>query len=233
MGRRAPIPILPAPLLLAALLLAPAEAATLEQVLQAMDAASAAFQSLTARIRIVKHTEIVKDETVDEGTIWVKRVKPRLSRLLIEFSAPDRYYLTVTDKKAEVYRPKIGTVEEYDVSRFRELANQFWLLSFGTAGSDLTARYQVQWKAPEAVAGQPAVRLELIPKSPEMLQHVPRIEMWISTAHWQPLQQKFYEITPGDFRLYTYTEVKLLPLLPDSRVRLQLPSGVKRIQPQR
>ena len=220
-------------LLVFSFLLLPARGQTLPSVLSRMDEAAATFESLTAHVRILKHTDIVKDETVDEGTIWVKRVKPRVSRLLIEFTVPDRYYLRVSEKKAEIYRPRIATVEEYDVSKFRDLADQLWLLSFGAAGRDLTSRYQVSWKGPDPVAGNPASKLELIPKSPQMLQHVPRIEMWISSTNWQPVQQKFYEITPGDFRLYTYTEVKLNPPLPESRLRLPLEPGTKRIQPQK
>jgi len=213
------------------LLAIPLPGQTLESLLGQMDLAAASFQSLTAHIRIVKHTEIVKDETVDEGTIWVKRVRPRVSRLLIEFTTPDRYYLALSEKKAEIYRPKIAQVEEWDVGKFRDLAEQVW--PFGASGRDLLNRYHVRWKGPEAVAGAAAVKLELIPKSEKLLQNVPRVEMWVSTEHGQPVQQKFYDITPGDFRLATYTSVKLNAPVPDSRLRLPLAPGVKRIQPQK
>jgi outer membrane lipoprotein-sorting protein len=210
------------------------EAPSLESVLSKMDAASAAFRNLTAHIRSVKYTAIVNDQTVDEGTIWVMRVKPRVSRMLIEFTSPDKYYVSVTEKKAEIYRPKIATIEEYDVTKYATLRDQFWLLSFGTSGRDLAANYQVRMEKPESVVGQPAVKLELIPKSAELLQHVPRIEMWVSTVDWQPVQQKFYDVTPGDYRLSTYTNIKLNdPKFQASRLEIHPPRGVKRIQPQK
>ena len=220
-------------LLILILLLAPVRAQTLETVLAQMDSAAASFRSLTAHIRSVKHTAIVNDDTTDEGTLWVKRIKPHVSHLLIEFTVPDLYYVGVGEKKAEVYRPKIATLEEYDTTRFRDLRDQFWLLSFGAAGRDLTAHYQVTLKGPEPVDGKPAVKLELVPKSAELKQHIPRIEMWVSSSHWQPVQQKFYDLTPGDFRISTYTNVKLNLPFPDSRLKIRPAPGTKRVQPQK
>ena len=86
-------------LLIGILLAGWARAQTLDSVLREMDKAAAAFQSLSAQLRIVKYTAIVKDETTDEGTIWVKRVRPRVSHLLIEFRAPDRYYLRRSEER--------------------------------------------------------------------------------------------------------------------------------------
>ncbi len=213
--------------MLLALLPGALPAQNLEAVLSRMDAASASFQSLTARLRILKYTAIVRDESVEEGAIWVQRLKRGRSRLLIEFSSPDRYYVALSDKKAEIYRPKIGQVEEWDISRYRDLAEQIW--PFGASGRDLSGRYAISWKGPEAVAGQAAVKLELTPKSEKLAQNVPRIETWISTSHWQPVQQKFYDPTPGDFRLSTYTQVQLNVPLADSRLKLQLQPGAKRV----
>lgn len=224
------IPILAA-LLAAAGLSATAATHTVEHVLGRMDTAAAGFRSLTAHARIVKYTAIVKDETADEGTIWVKRVKPRVTHMLLEFTSPDRYFFKLTEKKAQIYRPKIATLEEYDVGQYRKMVDQLWLLSFGAAGRDLASRYRVSVHGEETVAGDITVRLDLVPKSAELLQHITRIEMWISTRLWQPVQQKFYEISPGDYRLYTYTDVKWNPEMPDSRLSLPAPPGTRRVQP--
>jgi outer membrane lipoprotein-sorting protein len=203
-------------------------AQTLESVLSRMDEAAAQFQSLVAHLRSLKHTDIVKDDSVDEGTIWVKRVKPKVSRFLIEFTVPDKYYVAVTERRAEVYRPKIAQVEEYDVSRYRELVEQVW--PFGASGRDLAARYKITLKGPDSAAGTPAMRLELIPKSQKLLEQLPRIEMWVSNTHWHPVQQKYYDVTPGDYRLFTYTDIKLNGAVSDAQIRLSPPPGVKRVR---
>ncbi len=209
------------------------KAESLESVLRHMDEAAASFKSLTAHIRNVKHTAIVNDNALDEGAIFVKRVKPRLSVLLIEFTVPDTYYVSISEKKAEIYRPKLATLEEYDITRYGALKEQLWLLSFGAAGRDLSAHYRIGLKGTETVAGKPAVELELVPKSADLLKHVPRIEMWVSTAIWQAVQQKIYDPTPGDYRLSTYTDIKLNVPIPDSRLKIRLASGTRKIQPQK
>ena len=66
-----------------------------------------------------------------------------------------------------------------------------------------------------------------------MAQRIPRLEMWVSIASWQPVQQKLYLPTAGDYRLYTYTEIALNPPLRRSDLRLKIPRGVKRVYPQR
>jgi outer membrane lipoprotein-sorting protein len=213
------------------LVLWPLRAQTLDSVLKHMDEASASFQSLVAHVRSAKHTEVVKDDSVDEGTIWVKRVKPKVSKFLIEFTVPDRYYLLVSERKAEVYRPKIAQVEEYDVSKYKDLTEQVW--PFGTPGRDFAARYKMTVKGPEQVAGVATVKVEMIPKSEKLLQQVPRVEMWIDTATWQPVQQKYYDVTPGDYRLFTYSEIKPNVAVPESKLKLPLAPGTKRIQPQK
>ncbi len=210
------------------LALVPSSGQTLEEVLRHMDEAAAGFQSLTAHLRSLKHTDIVKDDSIDEGTIWVKRIRPKVTRFLIEFTVPDRYYVAVTERRAEVYRPKIGEVEEYDVSKYRDLVEQVW--PFGASGRELAARYKITLKGSEPAAGGPAVKLELIPKSQKLLEQVPRIEMWVSNRHWQPVQQKYYDPTPGDYRLFTYTDLKLNAPVSDAQIRLSLPAGVKRVK---
>ena len=218
-------------LLFLGLLLGRLQARTLESVLSEMDSAAASFQSLTANLRVVKYTAIVNDQSVDEGVIWARRVRPHVNRFLLEFSKPDHYYVAVSERKAEIYRPKIATIEEYDVSKYRDLADQVW--PFGAAGKDLAARYKITLKEEENVAGQPAVKLELLPKDQKLLQHIAKVEMWISTANWQPVQQKFYDVTPGDYRLSTYSEVKVNVPVPESKTKLPATPGAKRIQPQK
>jgi outer membrane lipoprotein-sorting protein len=214
---------------LALLLAAPLAGQGLDGVLGKMDEAAASFQSLIAHIRSLKHTDIVKDDSVDEGTIWVKRARPKSSpRFLIEFSVPDKYYVLVTERKAEVYRPKIAQVEEYDVSKYRDLAQQVW--PFGTSGRELAARYRITGEGRESAGGAPAIKLELIPKSEKLAENIPRIEMWISTQYWQPLQQKYYDPTPGDYRLITYTDVRMNAPVPDSKIQLPVTAGVKRVK---
>ena len=216
------------------LLLAPVlPAAGLDAVLANMDKASSGFQSMQAGVRWVKYTALVDDETAEEGVIVVRRAKNKGVDLLIEFQKPYPYYLAIQGTKVEIYRPKIAEVQEYDLSKKREMLDQALLLGFGTAGKFLSENYNVKLIGEEQAAGHDTVKLELVPKSPEMLKNIPRIEMWISKAGWQPVQQKMWQPAKGDYRLYTYTNIKQNPTLQDKAFQLKIPKGVKRVYPQR
>ena len=97
----------------------------------------------------------------------------------------------------------------------------------------MSEHYDVTWRGRETVAGEVTVKLALVPKDEKTAQRIPRLEMWVSTTSRQPVQQKLYLPTPGDYRLYTYTEIALNPRLRGAALRLKIPRGVKRVYPQR
>lgn len=216
------------------LALAPSLQATdLNALLRKMDGAAANFQTLQAKVRWVKYSALVEDATTEEGVIVVRRNPDKSVDMLIEFQDPYPYFLSVQGTQVEIYRPKIAQVEEYDLSRSRESLEQALLLGFGTAGRFLEENYRIKLQGEETAAGQDTVKLELIPKSPDMINKIPRLEMWISKSGWQPVQQKLYEVNPGDYRLYTYTNIAHNPRLKKSAFRLKIPRGTKRVFPQK
>ena len=220
--------------LLALVLLPTLQASTeLETVLRNMDQAADRFSTLEAQVRWVKYSALVEDESAEEGVIVVRRNNDKTVDMLLEFQQPYSYFLSVQGTKVEIYRPRIAQVEEYDLSRSRETLEQALLLGFGTAGRFLRENYHVQMRGEETAAGQPTIKLELIPKSDDLLRKIPRLEMWISKTEWQPVQQKLYEINPGDYRLYTYTKIALNPALKDSAFKLKIPKNTRRVFPQR
>ena len=208
-------------------------ASDLETLLARMDQAAAEFRGMQAKLRWVKYTAIVEDESVEEGMIKVLRGKDGEFRLLVEFQTPYSYFFAVRGEKAEIYRPRIATVEEYDLSNSKAALEQALLLGFGTEGRFLSENYNVTWQGREAAAGEATAKLELVPKTEKMAQRIPRLEMWVSTASWQAVQQKLYLPAAGDYRLYTYSEIALNPSLRGSDLRLKIPRGVKRVYPQR
>jgi outer membrane lipoprotein-sorting protein len=230
------------------LVLAPASKAAvdLQTVLRNMDATAAKFQGLEAHVEWVKYTAIVDVKSIEEGTILARRNKDRSVDVMIEFNSrstvsgdrsspkePYNYFVSVRGTKAQIYRPRIATVEEYDVSKSKEVLDQVLLLGFGTAGSFLEQNYKITLKGEESAAGEETVKLELIPKSEELLKKIPRLEMWVSKSKWHPVQEKLYEVNSGDYRLHTYTDIVLNPPLKDSQFRLKLPGNVKKVTPQK
>ncbi len=218
---------------LATLFLPVLPAVEMDVLLARMDTASEGFRAMQADVRWLKYTDIVEDESIEEGVIRVMRDKKKQISLLIEFQKPYPYFVSVRGTTVEIYRPKIATVEEYDLSRSRDMLEQALLLGFGTAGRFLRENYDLEMQGEEEAAGVDAVKLALVPKSEKLRGNMPRLEMWVSTSDWQPVQEKIYGADPGDYRLYTYTNVKRNPAMKESAVKLRIPGKVKRIFPQR
>jgi outer membrane lipoprotein-sorting protein len=220
------------PALVSLCLLGGLQAQPLEQTLAMMDRSSASFRSLTSKIRRLSHTAVINENNIDSGTMYLNRARPRDLRMLVDLTDPDPKSVAFQGHKLEVYYPKIKTVQEFDVGKNRSLLEQFLLLGFGSSGKELAANYELRALGPETVSGEKTTRLELTPKSAAVLEHLKKVELWISDTGGYPVQQKFY--MPGsDYMLVTYSEMKLNPDLPDSALKLKLPRGVKREFPQR
>ncbi len=211
---------------------APAADSSLAATLARMDEAAGKFKGLQADVQKVAHTAVINEDSTDAGTIVVKRPNPHDIRVLIDFKTPNPKQVMIAGVKAAFYYPRINTVQEYNLGKSRSLVEQFMLLGFGSNSQDLESAYSIRLGGPETVAGQQTTRLELIPKSPDVLAHLKRVDLWISDTMGIAVQQKLYE-TGGDYLLATYTNIKLRPNLPDSAVKLDLPKSVKREYPQK
>jgi outer membrane lipoprotein-sorting protein len=218
-------------LLTSVLVAATANPESLENVLARMDRAAASFKDMSADVRWVQHTAAINQDSVDVGTILLKRSKHDI-RMKVEFTAPDRKSVTLQGHRLEIYYPNRQTVEEYDTGKYKEMLEQFLLIGFGTSGKELASDYTMKVLGSETVAGQPTTQLELIPKSAEMLKNLKKIEMWIADTNGYPVQQKFY-LMGGDYRLVIYTNVKVNIGLRDADLALKLPKDVQRVSPQK
>ena len=204
---------------------------SLDDVLARMDRAADSFKAFSADLRSVAHTAVINEDDTDSGTIRLKGTKHGMD-MLVEFTAPNRKSIALRDHKAEIYFPQQQTIQEYDISRYRALLDQFMLIGFGTAGRELAGSYNLKVLGAETVAGQQTTSLELAPKSPEVLKNLKKLELWISDEHTYPVQQKFY-LSARDYKLVTYTNVKMNPPLSDSDLKLKVPKDTKRVFPQK
>jgi outer membrane lipoprotein-sorting protein len=210
-----------------------AAAPDLATVLTNMDAAASGWKGMRASLEWVRYMALVDDRSVEEGKIVVRRTADGSAAMLISFEEPNVYFLSVQGTRVEIYKPKIKTVEEYDVSDSKAKVENALLLGFGTSGSYLGQHYDIKLLGPATVKGQSVVHLDLQPKDPQAELNSQRIEMWVSTDIWQPVQQKIYDRNRGDYRLYSYSEVVLNPALKAEDFKLRLARGTKRVHPQR
>ena len=203
----------------------------LDLALARMDQASSTFKGLTADLKKVSHLEVINKDEIDEGTIAVKRTKAKDMRVLIDIKRPDAKKAMIGGAKAQIFYPKINEVQEWDLGKNRGLVDQFMLLGFGSNSRDLKDAYSIALGGTESIAGEKATRLELLPKSKEILAHFKKFELWVS-EQGMTVQQKMHQ-TGGDYISNTYTHIVLNSNLPDSAVKMDVPKNAKVVKPQK
>jgi len=198
-----------------------------------MDDAARSFRGLTADVRRVSYTSVIQETEVEDGRLVVKRPRPKDLRALFEVKGANARLMAYSGHTLEDYVPAANMVQVYDIDKkYGSLANQYLLLGFGSSAKELQESYTIALGGPEAIAGQPATRLELVPRKTDTGMGLTKAELWISDESGVAIQQKFYE-RGGDYQVATYTNVKINPAIPDSAAALNLPKNVKREYPQK
>ena len=201
---------------------------TLDEVLKQMDHEQGQFQSLTASMERTKVTVVVNDHSTESGQIEVRRD----GKMRIDLIAPDQKTILRDGDHIYVYTPKIRRVEEYDLSKHRNLVDQLLLLGFGTSGESLKKSYLITLQGEEPLNGQKVVRLELTPRSDDVRKQISKINLWLNEANWLPAQQQFFETGSGDYSIIRYLNVARNVAISDARFRAAWPKGVTRVKPQ-
>ncbi len=203
-------------------------ALTVEAVLKQVDRQAKEFESLTADVERTKVTVVVDDHSTETGQMQVRRD----DKMRIELTSPDPRTILRDGDHLFVYTPKIHQVEEYDLSKHRDLVDQFLLLGFGTSADNLKKGYLITVEGEETLGAEKVARLELTPKSEDVRQQISKIELWLDETNWLPAQQKFYETGTEDYFIIRYTNFARNVALPDSRFKPHFPGGVNRVKPQ-
>ncbi len=198
-----------------------------------MDQNAASFSGVTCTIKRVTYTAAIGSDTGTEtGIMTLKRPAAHDMRVLIHFAPPEEKYVSLQDNLADVYYPKINTVQEYDATKYRGLFDQFFLLGFGSSGRELASSYDITSLGGDTIEGEKTLHLQLIPKSKKVLEQLRKVELWLSEKSGYPVRQKLY-FPSGDMQTVTYTDLKINPKISDSALRLKLPKGVLKTNPGR
>jgi outer membrane lipoprotein-sorting protein len=196
-----------------------AAADNLQQVLARMDKAAAVFHSMTAHVTQVTHVDVLNDDTTEIGTVTMKKVGPDEVQGKVDFTSPDVKTVTVEKRRVQEYLPKINTLRIYDLDRHGAQLDKFFMIGFGTSGTELAANYDVMILGPQ--------HLQLIPKSPEVKHYIVKVELWIpEQGDPYPMREKITEPS-GDYILVTYSDLQINPSLKPDALQLKPPPGAK------
>ena len=200
---------------------------TTESVLQKMDKSAADFRSLTADIEHIKYTDVVKDTSSETGQIFVRRDQ----KMRIDFTKPDPRVILRTGDTLFVYTPKINRVEEYNLGKNRSLVDQYVLLGFGTKSQSMQRSYDIALTGEEEIEQHKTFLLTLTPKSEDVRKQITKIQMWIDSSSWLPVQQKFFEAGSGDYFLSKYSKMVKNLKISDSKFKPDWPKNATRVKP--
>jgi|SRR5215469_1782537 len=201
------------------------ETESIPELLSRLDQAAHSFTGATAQIKVVTHTAVIDQDDTQTGTVVVKRSSSAHMAFLINFTGPDAQEVALRDNQLQIYYPKLNSVREYDLGRYKDIVQKLILLGFGMGGRELRASYDVGKLGDERIESQDTMHILLTPKNPEILKQLSRVDLWISLKNNCPVQQKFY-MPGGDYRLVMYSNVAVNPHLSPSA--LDLPKGAKR-----
>ena len=200
---------------------------TTESVLRRMDKSAADFRSLTADIEHIKYTDVVKDTSSETGLIFVRRDQ----KMRIDFTKPDPRVILRTGDTLFVYTPKINRVEEYNLGKNRSLVDQYVLLGFGTKSQSMQRSYDIALTGEEEIEQHKTFLLTLTPKSEDVRKQITKIQMWIDSSSWLPVQQKFFEAGSGDYFLSKYSHMMKNLKINDSKFKPDWPKNATRVKP--
>ena len=200
---------------------------TTESVLTMMDKSASDFRSLTADIEHIKYTEVVKDTSTENGQIFVRRDQ----KMRIEFVKPDPRVILRTGDSLFVFTPKINRVEEYNLGKNRALVDQYVLLGFGTKSQNMEKSYEIALSGEEEIDQHKAFVLTLTPKSEDVRKQITKIQIWLDSSSWLPIQQKFFEAGSGDYFLFKYSNMMKNLKISDSRFKPDWPKNATRVKP--
>ncbi len=204
---------------------------TVQQILARMDKAATDFKAMTGQVTHVDHTDVLNDDTTESGTVTMKKVQPGEVQGRVDFTVPDQKTITFEKRRIQEYLPRIKTLQVFDLDKHGEQLDRFLMIGFGTSGTELAKDYDVSVLGIESIKGQSAIRLQLNPKAAEARQYVEKIELWIpEQGDPYPLREKIFEPS-HDYRLVTYTDLKINPPLKPDAMQLKLPPGVKTEHP--
>ena len=203
--------------------------ATLDSVLQTMDAAAAHFQTAQADFVWDQYQKVVDETDTQKGTVYYRR-SGREIEMMADIKEPDRKFVLYKDGKLQVYQPKIEQVMEYTAGTNHEEIESFLVLGFGGSGQDLKKAFDVSYQGEETVANIPTAKLQLIPKSEKIRSNFPQIILWIDLSRGISIQQKFMQ-GQGDDRLAKYSAVNLHAKISNDVFRLKTTGKTKFVSP--
>jgi len=204
-------------------------AATLDNVLQKMDAAAANFQTTQADFVWDQYQRVVDETDTQKGTVYYRRSGKEIE-MMADIKEPEQKFLLYKDGKLQVYQPKIEQVIQYSAGANHNEIESYLVLGFGGSGQDLKNSFDVTYQGEETIDNIATAKLHLTPKSEKVRNYFTEAFLWIDLNRGISLQQKFMQ-SQGDYRLAKYSAVKVNAKISNDVFRLKTTGKTKIVSP--
>lgn len=201
---------------------------TLDQILENMEKAGAQLHSMRAGIQQKKWTDILAEYDNGESGRFLFLEDKNGVYLRKDIEDPTTNFLVIKEGTVLFYQPSIKQAQEYQMGRHKDKA-EFLLLGFGSDKAALAEAYEISLVGEEEVEGRKAFQLELKPRSDQVAAFFNRIQLWIDSDWWIPIQQKLIEPTQ-DHLLIRFHDLELNPKLSKNDFEVKLPKDVRVIR---
>jgi len=209
----------------------PDSKAELQLVVAQMDRTAANFHTTQANFVWIQYTAVISDiSDTQKGTVYFRRSGSQVEMFAdISDPVPPKYVL-FTGSKVQMYQPKIDQVTEYNTGKDRAAFESFLVLGFGGSGQDMLKAFDVTYTETEKVDGVDTAKLDLVPKSEKARNTFNHIWLWIDPRRGVSVRQQLFQ-AGGDYRLATYSDIRLNEKIPDGVFKLKTTGKTKFLSP--
>ena len=203
-------------LILGGLLSAPAAFADdLNGVLQKLNAAAKDFHTTTASFEFDSiQTDPIPDTDILTGTAYYSR-RGNAFQMAAHIHAHNKGPAAKTYIFSGGVLKMSDTGKESDAKTYNQASKYetYLMLGFGASGSQLAEKWDIKYLGTEKIDGIETDKLELVARDPEVRKNIPKVTIWMDTAHAVSLKQVFDE-GEGQSRVCHYTDIKVNQPLP-------------------
>ena len=195
-------------------------------VLARMEKSQRSLRTLRGNIEMEKYNSQVRESDKSYGTLAYASKGNRNASVRVEWQRPQQEILVSESGKYQLYRPRLNTVMVGNANQNRSKVNNMLGFGLNMSKAEIESRFDVKWLGEGTLYGNVHVnQLQLTPKTAASYKQA---EIWVDDAGL-PTQTRWIEKN-NDWTTVRITDAQRNVSIPSDAFRLQLPSGVKKIQ---
>jgi outer membrane lipoprotein-sorting protein len=188
----------------------------LSTVLSQMDTAAAKFRSAQADVRYDIYTRVVRDHSIQTGSLYVEREGASYRMAAIVYNVgpngqqikPATNVVQFDGNVLRSYVPGDNQVNVFKAGASQSKYQTFLTLGFGGSGKDLQSAWNITDKGPAIINGVKTEQLDLVSKDPSVQSMFTHVTIWIDPVRGVSMRQVFYA-PGGDSRTADYSNIRL------------------------